>query len=69
MPSLLPDIPLRFFDPQQKYALINYLVLLRLPARISRQVLQQWGEQMGVEISAGDYALIDHHLRTEAVQP
>ena len=69
MASLLPDIPLRFFDPRQKYALINYLVGLHLPARVMRQALQQWGEQLGVEIDAGDYALLDNHLRTEQVQP
>lgn len=64
MASLLPEIPVEFMIPAQKYALMNYLVGLGLPARIMRQVLQQWGQALGVEITAGDYQLLDNHLRT-----
>jgi len=64
MSSPLPNIPVEFFNPRQKYALMNYLVDLGLPARILRQILQQWGDALGVEITAGDYQLLDNHLRT-----
>lgn len=64
MASLLPDIPLEFLNPARKYALINYLVGLGLPARISRQVLEQWGTALNVDVTAGDYDLLNAHLRT-----
>ena len=64
MASPLPNIPVEFLNPRQKYALMNYLVDLGLPARIMKQVLQAWGESLGVDITAGDYQLLDNHLRT-----
>ena len=64
MASPLPSIPVEFLNPRQKYALMNYLVDLGLPARIMKQVLQSWGESLGVDITAGDYQLLDNHLRT-----
>lgn len=64
MSSLLPNIPSHFMRPDQKYQLINWLVELSLPARVTRSVLQQWGEAMFVDVSAGDFALLDNHLRT-----
>jgi hypothetical protein len=67
--SLLPSIPVEFLNPRQKYALMNYLVNLGLPARIMKQALKDWGESLGVEISAGDYQLLDNHLRTEVAIP
>lgn len=67
MASLLPNIPARFMDPSMKYALINWLVDAALPSRVTRQVLQQWGEHLLVDISSGDYALLNNHLRTVPV--
>lgn len=64
MASTLPEIPARFMDPNMKYALMNYLVQLGLPARFMRLVLDQWGATLGVTIDAGDYALLNNHLRT-----
>lgn len=64
MSSLLPDIPLEYMNPARKYALMNYLVDLGLPARIMRTVLQQWGESLNVTIDPGDYALLQNHFRT-----
>lgn len=64
MASLVPQIPLEYMDPRMKYPLINFLVNLGLPARISRQALQQWGESLHVDISSGDYDLLNNHLRT-----
>jgi hypothetical protein len=62
--SVLPSIPVEFLNPRKKYALMNYLVNLGLPARITKQVLQHWGDAMGVDLDAGDYQLLDNHLRT-----
>lgn len=64
MASLLPEIPLELMNPRQKYALINYLVGLGLPSRITRQVLEQWGAALFVDVTAGDYELLNAHLRT-----
>ncbi|MGH9717633.1 MAG: hypothetical protein ACRD4R_13030 [Candidatus Acidiferrales bacterium] len=69
MSSLLPNIPLGYMLPSQKYALINWLVSLGLPARIMREVLEQWGAALGVEISSGDYDLLNNHLRTTPFNP
>jgi len=69
MASLLPEIPLEFMNPRQKYALMNFLVDLGLPARVLKLALQQWGEALGVDITAGDYQLLDNHLRTGAPAP
>ena len=66
MASIVPNIPIEFMAPEQKYALMNYLVGLQLPARISRLVLQQWGEALNVPLTAGDYQLLDNHFRTLA---
>jgi len=66
MAGMLPDVPLVFFNSRMKYALINWIANQGLPARIGRQILQQWGEAVGVEVTAGDYQLIDSHLRTVA---
>lgn len=68
MASVLPEIPLQLMNPRQKYALINYLVELGLPARISRHVLEQWGAAVGVELSSGDYDLLNNHLKTSPAQ-
>lgn len=64
MASLLPQIPLEFMHPAQKWALMNWLVNLALPAHISRGILQAWGEEMGVQIDASDYALLNDHRLT-----
>lgn len=64
MASLLPEIPLELMNPARKYALINFLVELGLPARISRLTLDQWAKSLNVEVSAGDYELLNNHLRT-----
>lgn len=61
MASPLTSIPLEFMNPRQKYALMNYLVNLGLPQRISRQVLAAWGEAMGVSITSTDYDLLNNH--------
>ena len=62
--SLLPEIPIEFMNPARKYALMNYLVGLGLPARIMRTILQQWGESLNVTIDPGDYALLQNHFST-----
>ncbi|MGH9487148.1 MAG: hypothetical protein ACRD04_06100 [Terriglobales bacterium] len=63
MASLVPNVPLRFMLPSQKYALMNWLSKqLGLPGRISAQVLGQWGETLGVEISTTDYDLVRNHM-------
>jgi hypothetical protein len=64
MADLLSEIPLDLMNPAKKYAVINYLVDLGLPARIARQILQQWGDSLNVTIDPGDYALIDNHFKT-----
>jgi hypothetical protein len=62
--SALPDIPIELMNPAKKYELMNYLVKLGLPARISRGILQQWGESLNVQLSAGDYQILDNRFRT-----
>lgn len=64
MASLLPEIPLRFMRPEMKYALMNWLVSTDLPARISNEILRQWGAELGVTITATDYDLVGSHLLT-----
>jgi hypothetical protein len=64
MSSLLPEIPLEFMNPAQKYGLMNYLVTLGLPARIARTVLQQWGSTLNVTIDPSDYQLLNNHFKT-----
>lgn len=64
MASLLPTIPVEFMNPLKKYALMNYLVDLGLPARVSRLVLQQWGEAMNVTLYPTDYELLQNHFKT-----
>lgn len=64
MASVLPEIPVQYMNPRMKYALINYLVQLGLPARISRLALDQWAKALGVEVTAGDYDLLNQHLQT-----
>lgn len=64
MADVVPQIPLEFLNPRQKYALINWVVDLGLPARIGRGILQQWALAVGVDMSPGDYALIDNKLKT-----
>jgi hypothetical protein len=64
MSSLLPEIPLEYMNPAKKYALMNYLVTLGLPARIARTVLQQWGESLNVELDPSDYQLLQNHFKT-----
>jgi hypothetical protein len=62
--SALPDIPIELMNPAKKYELMNYLVKLGLPARISRGILQQWGESLNVQLTAGDYQILDNRFRT-----
>lgn len=69
MASLLPEIPLEFMNPRQKYALMNYLVKLGLPQRISRQVLAEWGIAMAVDITSTDYDLLNSHSLVLPFQP
>lgn len=61
MASSLTEIPLEFMNPRQKYGLMNYLVNLGLPNRITRQILTDWGASMGVEITSTDYDLLNSH--------
>ena len=70
MASNLPNIPLQFMNPSQKYALMNWLVQYNLPERITRQILNEWGTAMGVEITSTDYDLLAaHNLTTPFVPP
>lgn len=63
MASLLGNVPMEFMHPAQKYALMNWLSRqLGLPGRVGAQVLQQWGEHLGVTITATDYELVRNHL-------
>jgi hypothetical protein len=39
--SVLPNLPVEFLNPRQKYALMNYLVSLDLPAQNLKLALQQ----------------------------
>lgn len=64
MASLLTTLPVRFMVASEKYALMNYLVELGLPARIMRQVLQEWAAAVNVSLTAGDYDLLNAHLKT-----
>jgi len=59
--SSLTEIPLQFMNPSQKYVLMNYLVNLGLPNRITRQILTDWGAALGVEITSTDYDLLNSH--------
>jgi len=59
--SLLSDIPLEFINPSRKYALMNYLVNLGLPQRITRQILTEWGAALGVDVTSTDYDLLNNH--------
>ena len=61
MASLLPSIPLEFLRPDKKYQLMNWLVRLGLPNRITRQVLESWGAEMHVEITSTDFDLLNQH--------
>lgn len=61
MASLLPEIPLVYMNPRQKWQLMNYLVETHLPSRITRQVLESWGAEFGVDITSTDYELLDKH--------
>lgn len=67
MASLLEQIPVELMNPAKKYALMNYLVNLGLPARISRRVLQQWGEALNVTLDSSDYQLLQNHFKTVKV--
>lgn len=69
MASLLPNIPLEYMNPRQKYALMNYLVRSNLPARVARQVLQEWGNALFVEITSTDYDLLNNHSLVTPVPP
>jgi hypothetical protein len=60
--SPLPNIPVELMNPRQKYTLIFFLEGLTLPPHIARGILQAWGEAVGVELTAGDYQLLDHRL-------
>lgn len=61
MASLLPDIPIEYMNPRQKWQLMNYLVETGLPSRITRQVIHAWGAEFGVEITSTDYELLNSH--------
>lgn len=63
MASLVSDIPLKFMDPQAKFALINWLVEQGFPARVSRRILQEWGEALHVTLNSTDYDLLNNHFK------
>ncbi|MGH9770094.1 MAG: hypothetical protein ACRD4Q_00090 [Candidatus Acidiferrales bacterium] len=63
MPSVVPNIPLVFMRPDQKYALMNWLAKqLGVPGRIAALVLEQWGAELHVEIWPSDYELVRNHM-------
>jgi len=63
MASQVPEIPIEFMSPDKKYALMNWLVGLGLPARIARGVLQQWGEALNVTIDPSDYQIVQQKFK------
>jgi hypothetical protein len=67
MASSLPDIPIEFMNPNKKYALMNYLVELGLPARIARGILQEWAASLNVQVDPSDYQLLQNHFKTVKV--
>lgn len=69
MSSPVPDIPARFIDPRMKYPLMQWLVSLGLPARVTRGVLQHWGVTVGVAITPVDYQMIEQRQITPVVEP
>lgn len=63
MASLVSTIPLQFMDPKAKFALINWIAEQGFPARIGRDILQQWAAALSVTVYPSDYQLIDTHFR------
>jgi hypothetical protein len=63
MSSLVSQIPLQFMDPEAKFSLINWIAEQGFPARIGRDILQQWSAALGVTVYPSDYQLIDDHFR------
>lgn len=63
MASLLPSIPVRFMNPNAKYALMNWLVEQGFPARISRRIFQEWSDALVVKVNATDYDILEQHFK------
>ena len=63
MASLVGQIPVRFMDPAAKFDLINWIAEQGFPARIGRQILQEWAAALNVTVYPSDYQLIDAHFR------
>jgi hypothetical protein len=63
----LPQVPAEFLRPDQKYPLMVWMAEMGLPARMARQILQQWGESLGVEITGTDYDLVSRGIAPRIV--
>ena len=50
-------------NPQAKFDLINWIAERGFPARIGRQILQEWAAALSVTVYPSDYQLIDTHFR------
>ena len=58
MGTVANELPIELRHPLAKERVIEYLHQLRVPSRFRRGILQQWGEQQNVPITAEDYAAV-----------
>lgn len=58
MASLATHIPLELMRADRKLTVIEFIRDLGLHARIARQMLQDWGDAVNLDLNGTDYELV-----------
>jgi hypothetical protein len=58
MSSTASSLPIELMRSDAKYRVIEYIRGLGLPSRFARQMLQDWGEAVGVDLDGTAYELV-----------
>lgn len=64
MASTAPSLPIELMRSDAKYLVIEYIRGLSLPSRFARQMLQDWGSAVAVDLNGTDYDLVSTPARS-----
>jgi len=67
MASTVSTLPIALMDPTKKYSVIEYIRTLNLPSRFARQMLQDWGTALNVDLNGTDYDLVSSPAKNVGV--
>jgi len=58
MASVAEVIPAHLLRPERKAEVIEWIKATRVPYRFRRKLLQDWGERVGLTLTAADYRAV-----------